>query len=458
MTKTGRPFTYTVDRGACAAFVGTQAMLLLPEAGATAFLAAVLVRGPLRVVLLGLLVAAVAAIIFYLLTPVWTRHQLNGEVLELRYGFDRLSVPVRNIATAQAVDDRRAQGYMPRARYQADHCRAALTFSGRGLVLLTLRAPTSLRLRGADRLVERILFNVDEREALLTALDVVTGAHPTAKPPPHAGDPGATEYPAPASPRPGSLGGSCARVAIETAELTRRYGERLAVDRLCLSIRAGEIYGFLGPNGAGKTTAIKILVGLLEPNSGTAAILGHDVQGDPLRAKASLGYVADRAMLYERLTGREFLEVIGQLRDLPRRVASDRIDELLALLDLADEAQRPCSSYSFGMKRKLALAGALVHRPAVLILDEPLNGLDPRSARRLKDLLLRLTGEGATILLSTHDLITAESVCHRVGIIDRGRLVAEGSAGELRRLTAAPDLEAVFLKLTEHTGMGTAPG
>jgi len=220
------------------------------------------------------------------------------------------------------------------------------------------------------------------------------------------------------------------------------------VDDLSLAIRPGEIYGFLGPNGAGKTTTIKMLVGLLEPNAGHAWIAGHDVWTEPLPAKAALGYVADRAMLYARLTGREFLQFLAQMRGIPQQEAHERIEYLLDLLELTGRADSPCGQYSFGMKRKLALAGALLHRPPVLILDEPLSGLDPRSARRLKDLFAELAAGGATIFLSTHDLATAESVCHRVGIIHKGRLLTEGSAHDLRQFAAAPSLESVFLTLT----------
>lgn len=235
--------------------------------------------------------------------------------------------------------------------------------------------------------------------------------------------------------------------AIRTEHLTRRFSDIVAVDDLNLAVRHGEIYGFLGANGAGKTTTMKMLVGLLPPHGGCAWIEGHDVWQEPLDARAASGYVADRAWLYERLTGREYLAFLAQLRGIPRREADARIEQLLALLDLRERAGSACGTYSFGMKRKLALAGALVHRPPVLILDEPLNGLDPLSARRLKDLFLELTSSGTTIFLSTHDLAMAESICHRVGIIARGRLVVEGSAAELRKMASAPDLEAVFLAL-----------
>jgi len=241
-------------------------------------------------------------------------------------------------------------------------------------------------------------------------------------------------------------------LAIRTEMLTRTFKSFNAVENLNLAIRGGEIYGFLGANGAGKTTTMKMLVGLLEPSSGRAWIAGHNVWTEPLAAKAASGYVADRAILYERLTGREFLGFLAQLRGIPLKRANERVEHFLDILELADHADRPCSAYSFGVKRKLALAGALLHQPPVLILDEPLNGLDPRSARRLKDLFIERARDGTTILLSTHDLATAETVCHRVGIIHRARLLADGSASELEQIASASDLESVFLSLTSEEG------
>jgi len=196
-----------------------------------------------------------------------------------------------------------------------------------------------------------------------------------------------------------------------------------------------------------------MMVGLLAPEAGRISIDGHDIVREPLAARAALGYVPDRPLLYDRLTGREQLEFLAQLRRMPRRIASARIGELLAAVDLMEAADRLCGTYSLGMKRKLSLAGALLHQPRVLILDEPWNGLDPKGARRLKDLLSRLATEGAAVFLSTHDLATAEAVCHRIGILHRGHLLAEGSAAELRARGSggALDLEAAFLELTEES-------
>ena len=241
---------------------------------------------------------------------------------------------------------------------------------------------------------------------------------------------------------------------IRSENLTRRYKGFVAVDNLNLAVHRGEIYGFLGSNGAGKTTTMKMLVGLLQPDAGHAWIADHDVWNEPMLAKTAFGYVADHTMLYDRLTGREFLDFLAQIRGMPEQVASKRIEQLLDVLELRDRADTACSTYSFGMKRKLVIAGALIHKPQVLILDEPLNGLDPLSARRLKNLFAELAANGTTIFLSTHDLATAESLCHRVGIIHKGHLLVEGSSSELRQIAGAPGLEEAFLSLTaEETGV-----
>ena len=245
-----------------------------------------------------------------------------------------------------------------------------------------------------------------------------------------------------------------ASLAIRTEDLTRRYKGFVAIDKLDLAVYPGEIYGFLGSNGAGKTTTMKMLVGLLRPDAGRAWIDGHDVWMESIEARGDLGYVADHTMLYDRLTGREFLDFLAQIRGMPERESSGRIEQLLDVLELGDRADTACGTYSFGMKRKLAIAGALIHEPRVLILDEPLNGLDPLSARRLKDLFADLAAGGTAIFLSTHDLATAESICHRVGIIHKGRLLVEGSSSELRQIAGAPGLEDAFLSLTaEETGV-----
>jgi ABC-2 type transport system ATP-binding protein len=440
MTSTGEQFSYTGSKGSFLKAISPFLILVLMEGGLGLLLILLLVKSPLRP---GLAIAWCALMLIpvlgVLLRPFWTRHRLTPSTLELRYGANRLDVPREAIVAARPVAERLAH---QRLRIDHDPRRERLIacFSEAGQILLELDEPRELggrlRYRGP---VRQVLINVDRPDDLLAALDVSRPAPPAEAP--------ALALPR-AAPRPPGAGGT----AIAARGLTRRYGSKLAVDHLDLQVAHGEIYGFLGPNGAGKTTTIKMLVGLLEPHAGTVALDGHDVWADSLAAKAAFGYVPDRAHLYEQLTGREFLEFIAQMRALPRAGAEARIEELLALLQLEPAADALCGTYSFGMKRKLALAAALLHRPRVLILDEPFNGLDPRSSRRLKDLLVQLADEGCGLLMSTHDLATAEAVCHRLGVLHHGRLVAEGrNAEELRELDSAEGgLEAVFLQLTEE--------
>jgi ABC-2 type transport system ATP-binding protein len=232
-------------------------------------------------------------------------------------------------------------------------------------------------------------------------------------------------------------------------QLVKRYGEKAAVDGVSLEVHAGEIFGFLGPNGAGKTTTIKVIVGLLQPTSGTVRVGGHDVQKEPLQAKASSGYVPDEPHLYPKLTGRELLRFVGDLYGVTGEQVERRIDELLRLFDLTPAADDTIDSYSHGMRQKTALAAALVHDPKVLVLDEPTVGLDPKSARLIKDLLRQMAERGAAVFLSTHILEIAENMCDRIGIINQGRLIASGTMAELRSLgKGESSLEDIFLSLT----------
>lgn len=234
---------------------------------------------------------------------------------------------------------------------------------------------------------------------------------------------------------------------IETHDLTRFYGDFLAVDHLNLSIGPGELYGFLGMNGAGKSTTMQMLVGLLQPSEGRAAIAGYDIQGDPIAAKKKLGYLAQSPFLYEKLTGREFLFFLGGLHRLKQADIKERSEKWLSLLSLEAKADQLIGSYSGGMQRKIALCGALLHQPDVLILDEPLAGLDPLSARHVKDILLQLCAEGKTVLMSSHTLEVIERIATRIGILDHGKLIAEGTLAELRH-NADTSLEDLFIKLT----------
>ncbi len=238
--------------------------------------------------------------------------------------------------------------------------------------------------------------------------------------------------------------------AVLARGLRKTYGSHVAVEHVDLAVRQGEILGFLGPNGAGKTTTIKMLTGLLKPTAGTAAILGHDIQGDPIAAKGRFGYVPDTPNLYGKLNGWEFLRFMARLYRVPPARAEHRAAELLRLFDLTDAASDLIEGYSHGMQQKMALAGALVHDPRVLFLDEPTVGLDPRSARLIKDLLGQLRARGVAVVLSTHILEIAERLCDRVVIINKGAIVASGTLDELRARGGADQgtLEDIFLDLT----------
>ncbi len=237
---------------------------------------------------------------------------------------------------------------------------------------------------------------------------------------------------------------------IETRSLVKRYGDKLAVNNVSFDVQGGEIFGFLGPNGAGKTTTIKMIVGLLQPTSGSVKVAGFDVQTQPLLAKAASGYVPDTPNLYAKLSGRELLRFVGDLYSLERGQTARRIDELLRVLELTAAADDTIDSYSHGMQQKTSLAAALVHDPRVLVLDEPTVGLDPKSARLIKDILRQLAERGAAVMLSTHILEIAERMCDRIGIINKGELVAIGTMDELRHLgrSGETSLEDIFLGLT----------
>ncbi len=236
---------------------------------------------------------------------------------------------------------------------------------------------------------------------------------------------------------------------IQTQHLVKRYGEKIAVEDVSIEVSGGEIFGFLGPNGAGKTTTIKMMVGLLQPTSGKIKVAGYDVQTQPLMAKAANGYVPDEPNLYPKLTARELLRFVGDLYGLSSAQVERRSEELLRLFDLTDAADDTIDSYSHGMQQKTALATGLLHDPKVLVLDEPTVGLDPKSARLIKDILRQIADRGAAVFLSTHILEIAERMCDRIGIIDKGHLIAVGTMDELRSLgKGETSLEDIFLDLT----------
>ena len=232
---------------------------------------------------------------------------------------------------------------------------------------------------------------------------------------------------------------------IEIHDLTKRYGDFTAVDRLSLRADAGEIFGFLGPNGAGKTTTIRIISGLSLPTSGTVHVAGIDVIAEPVRAKAIMGFIPDRPYLYEKLTGRELLHFVADLYRKDWRDCEPRAVELLRYFGLGDWIDARIENLSHGMKQKLVLITALVHDPAVLVIDEPMVGLDALAQKQVKVLLRNLASSGKTVFLTTHTLSVAEAVCDRIAIINRGKIIASGTTAELKKDSA---LEDAFLELT----------
>jgi ABC-2 type transport system ATP-binding protein len=236
---------------------------------------------------------------------------------------------------------------------------------------------------------------------------------------------------------------------IELHDLCKNYGKKTAVDHVNLNVFGGEVFGFLGPNGAGKTTTIKMIVGLLRPTSGTAKVAGYEVQKQPLQAKISIGYVPDTPNLYLKLSARELLCFVGDLYSMDPRRIDHRINELLRLFSLVEAGDDLIDSYSHGMQQKASLAAALMHDPKVLVLDEPTVGLDPKSARLIKDVLRQFADRGSVVFLSTHILEIAERMCDRIGIINKGKLIAVGTMEELRTMGRGEiSLEDIFLSLT----------
>jgi ABC-2 type transport system ATP-binding protein len=238
--------------------------------------------------------------------------------------------------------------------------------------------------------------------------------------------------------------------AVELNNVVKHYNEILAVDHVNLTIGSGEIFGLLGPNGSGKSTTLKMLLGLVQPDEGSVTVLGNPVSKDPVALKRSVGYVPEAPRLYEFLTGVEYLDFIGDVYGMQPEDKKNRINEYLKALQLEGREGDMINSYSEGMKQKIALIGAFLHRPKLLIMDEPLNGLDPRSARIVKDFLQELKHQGVTTILSTHILEIAQAMCDRIGIMYNGKLEALGNMDELRQMSRLPNsgLEDIFLKLT----------
>jgi ABC-2 type transport system ATP-binding protein len=238
-------------------------------------------------------------------------------------------------------------------------------------------------------------------------------------------------------------------------DLVKNYGQFTAVDGVSLEVTPGEIHGFLGPNGAGKTTTLRMIAGLLKPTAGRILVNGHDLATEPEAAKMSLGFIPDRPFIYEKLTGGEFLRFHGGLYGLEEAGIAERVHEMLELFELGRWEHELVESFSHGMKQRLVMSAAFLHRPRAVLVDEPMVGLDPRGARLIKDVFRRMSQRGVAILMSTHTLEVAQEMCDRISIILKGKIIARGTVDELRALAGHPDqqLTDVFLRLTGGSGL-----
>jgi len=238
---------------------------------------------------------------------------------------------------------------------------------------------------------------------------------------------------------------------IDLINLSKHFGKIKAVDRLNLSVSSGELFGFIGPNGAGKTTTIQMIGGLLAPTEGSVIIDGIDMAKEPEKAKKKIGLIPDRPFLYEKLTGMEFLKFTADLYEVGEEAFLEKSEKLLNMFSLIDRAHELIESYSHGMKQRLIMSAALLHEPPLIVVDEPMVGLDPKGIKMVKDLFRSLVAKGTTIFMSTHTLRLAEDVCDRIGIINNGKLIATGTINELKHTAkiGEADLEKVFFQLTE---------
>jgi ABC-2 type transport system ATP-binding protein len=238
-------------------------------------------------------------------------------------------------------------------------------------------------------------------------------------------------------------------------DLVKRYGPFTAVDGVSLEVQPGEIHGFLGPNGAGKTTTLRMIAGLLKPTSGRVAVNGHDMAQDPEHAKASLGFIPDRPFIYEKLTAGEFLRFHGGLYGMDDAGLGERVREMLDLFELGRWENELVESFSHGMKQRVVMCAAFLHRPRAVVVDEPMVGLDPRGARLIKEVFRKMSERGVALLMSTHTLEVAQEMCDRISIILKGRIIARGTVPEIRAMGDSHDdqLTSVFLKLTGRSGL-----
>ncbi len=371
-------------------------------------------------------------------------HILDEQALHLAFMRSRLRIERADVARVSVLGKPLAPDVDDAAlSYRPQNDTIYMVASRRGLVALELTRPYEMKVpRKGICQFTRIVLTLDDPEAFAAALGAQQEAAAVADV--------AIARPIGSTPVFTAPLVDDGPVAIRLEGLVRRYGDFTAVDGLDLIVRPGEVLAFLGSNGAGKTTTIKMMTGLLRPSEGRVLILGRDLWAEGGEVRRLVGYVPDVPLLYDALTAREFLWLMAGLYGLDDTTGRQRADELLALVKLERHADQQIRSFSLGMKRKMAIAAALVHRPRVLLLDEVTNGLDPRAAREVKDFIGRAACDGVAVFLTTHILDVAEELAHRIAVIDGGRIRALGTLAELRRQTGLPDatLEQLFLALT----------
>jgi ABC-2 type transport system ATP-binding protein len=388
---------------------------------------------------------------FIVLTSVIrTKHTVDAQNLTLNYGSFSTKIPLSQIRRASLL-----QGPLPNKvevpsfnpAYRSEDDTLYLLAGKKSLVEVLLASPSDAKVKTHVQFT-RVVLNLDEPAEFVAALSggdspsTAESAQPTVS--------SGTDVSELTQRFVQSAGSADEEAAIQMEGLRKVYGDFAAVKGIDLRVAPGEIFAFLGGNGAGKTTTIKMLVGLLEPTGGQAWISGHNVWTANTEARRNLGYVPDIPLLYETLTAREFLWLIAGLYEMSESVGRARAEELLAFLDMQRWGDQLIRNFSLGMKRKMAIAAALMHRPKVLLLDEVTNGLDPRASREVKDLIGQMARQGTAIFLTTHILSVVEELAHRIAIIDQGSLRALGTMAELQEQAGKPDasLEDLFLAFT----------